>query len=138
MLALDADRVLALLGQRRVVHDQHGVLAAYQGVSRPAQHLFQRGGGPGRGRYKVVKLLRLPGAHTFGHWLDTLARPWSYKYLKVSGCPATLLGTLKNRQEWFKPFLKIFIPIGANRNCGIHEYPSGQAYSEILRFHMAE
>ena len=47
MLALDTDRVLALLGQRRVVHDQYGVLAAYQGVSGFAQHLFQGGGGPG-------------------------------------------------------------------------------------------
>ncbi len=82
MLALDADRVLALLGQRRVVHNQHGVLAAYQGVSRLTQHLFQRGGGPRRGRYKVVKLLRLPWAHTFGHWLDTLAGPWAYKSLQ--------------------------------------------------------
>jgi hypothetical protein len=86
----------------------------------------------------VVELLRLPRAHAFGHWLDTLARPWTYKSLQVLGCPATLLGTLKNRQEWFKPFLKILIPIGVNRNHGSHEYPSEQAYSEILRFHMAE
>ena len=41
-------------------------------------------------------------------------------------------------QEWFKPFLEIIIPIGVNRNQGIHEYPSKQAYSEILRNHMAE
>jgi hypothetical protein len=86
----------------------------------------------------VGKLLRLPGAHAFGHWLDTLARSWTYKSLQVSGCSAPLLGTLKNRQEWFKPCLKILIPIGVNRNHGIHEYPSEQAYSEILRFHMAE
>jgi hypothetical protein len=46
VLALDANRVLALLGQCRVVHDQHSVLVAYQGVSRPAQYLFQRSSGP--------------------------------------------------------------------------------------------
>ena len=86
----------------------------------------------------MVELLRLPGAHAFGHWLDTLAGPWAYKSLQVQGCPVTLFGTLKNRQEWFKPCLKILIPIGVNRKHGIHEYPSGQAYSEILRFHMAE
>ena len=48
VLVLDANRVLALLGQRRVVHNQYGVLGAYQSVSRLAQHLFQWGGGPGR------------------------------------------------------------------------------------------
>jgi hypothetical protein len=36
------------------------------------------------------------------------------------------------------PFLKILIPVGVNRIHGIHEYPSEQAYSETLCFHMAE
>src|SRR5512133_800432 len=71
VLALDTDRMLTPFWQRRVIHDQRDVLAAYQGVSLLAQHLFQRRGGPGRRGYEVVALLGLPGTHAFGHGFDT-------------------------------------------------------------------
>lgn len=92
--------MLALLGQRSVIHDQYGVLAAYQGVSRLAQHLFQRRSGPGRRGYEVVELLCLPRTHALGHRLDTLACPRTEESLQIEWRPAALLETLKGSQKW--------------------------------------
>jgi transposase-like protein len=57
---------------------------------------------------------------------------------QLERCPAALLRTPEYCQERLKPFLKICMPVGSDKNHGIHGDSSRQPYPKILRFYLAE
>lgn len=81
--------MLAIHGQRHVVHDQRGVLAARPGVRSLAWHLLENlcQGDLGTKR----RLPGLAGARPFDHGPDFLARVETLKRLQVAACPLALL-----------------------------------------------
>ncbi len=66
-------RQLALLGDRRVVDDEVGIVAADEGISFCGEHILDRPRVPLRGGDEVVNLLEVVGCNASGHRLDTLA-----------------------------------------------------------------
>lgn len=112
--------MLALLGQRHVVDDGHGVCATHQAIGRRVQHLLERLGSPRRAGHEVMQLLGLARADTRGHRLDALARPWPKQPLQVQRCPAALLGAPEGGQKRLEPRNKVGLPVVRNDGLAAH------------------
>ena len=87
------DRAVALLGQRRVVHHQHGVAAADQPLGYLDEDVLQRGRVPGRGAHEVVQLLAGPGATRAAKGRTLLRSP-------LANRPRRYTGAHRRRARW--------------------------------------
>ena len=100
----------ALLDQRRVVHDQHGIGTTDQAVGLLGQHPLQPVVRPGRGGDEVVQLLDLARADAGRHRLHALALAGQQQALHIQRRPAPLLRPRQCRQERRKPGVQLRNP----------------------------
>jgi hypothetical protein len=111
VLALDPDRVLALLDQSGVVDHQHRVRPADQPVGGLHQLVLPRGRCPGRGRDEGMELLRVTRRHPRRHRLDALAFAGPDQALEVERRPAPLGLAAQALQERLQPAFQLLLPM---------------------------
>ena len=94
---------MALLGQRRVVHDQERTLTAHELLRVLSQDLFEGLGRPAGGRHEVVHLLVIAGRYPCREGLDALALAGPNQPTQVHRGPALAGFVSKDGQEWPQP-----------------------------------
>jgi hypothetical protein len=73
ILRCDADRMLALLRQRRVVDHEHRIRATDQSIRLHEKLALERRFVPNAGANKMMELIVIGCRHPQGHWLHALA-----------------------------------------------------------------
>ena len=106
----DADRAVALIGQGRVIHDQHRTGAADKLLRPLGKHPLERLRRPAGGGYQMVHLLVLTRGDPRRERLGALALAGPDQATQVDRCPASPGRVPEDSQQRLKPALELTLP----------------------------